>query len=106
MKRWKNRRDWPGKSVMMLGILMMTLGACGSVNSERYFETEIQTSQCMDEKAEIQWDGLHTYAEPAMEQTRICVQTIQGENLLILPSAMSPSAVTFWLEDAASAKLW
>lgn len=46
----------------------------------------------------VDWGTLHTYGDPAQENTRIEVLTIGEENVLVLPSTAAPEAVTFFFD--------
>lgn len=48
--------------------------------------------------AEVDWGTLHTYGDPAVESTRIEVQTINDENVLVLPATASAEAVSFFFD--------
>lgn len=53
----------------------------------------------------LDWNSLHTYGDSAQERTRIQVQTICDENLLVLPSTASPEAVSLYFELPDSVKV-
>lgn len=46
----------------------------------------------------VDWGTLHAYGDITEEKTKIGVQTINGENVLILPSNASPEAVTLFFD--------
>ena len=51
----------------------------------------------------IDWSTLYTYGDPEAENTRITVQSIDGADTLVLPSTVSPTAVTLHLDIPGSA---
>ena len=53
----------------------------------------------------VDWETLYTYGDPAEESTKIRVQTVDGENLLILPGTASAEAVSFFFEIPDSVRV-
>ena len=51
----------------------------------------------------VDWSTLYTCGDPETENTRITVQAIDGADTLVLPSTVSPSAVTLYLDIPDSA---
>lgn len=51
----------------------------------------------------IDWSTLCAYGDPNEERTKIGIQTVNGEAVLILPSTVSPDAVTLSMEIPDSA---
>lgn len=53
----------------------------------------------------VDWGTLHTYGDPAKENTRIEPQTVNDENVLVLPATVSPEAVSLFLDIPDSARI-
>ena len=45
----------------------------------------------------IEWSTLCVYGDPDEERTKVSTQTVNGEAVLILPSTVSPNAVTLYM---------
>ena len=54
----------------------------------------------------VDWNTLHTYGDVTEENTRIGVQTIGNENVLILPSTVSPGSVPLFYDFRDSVEVY
>ncbi len=66
-------------TLLILGVLFMSMSTSESLEG-------------------IDWGTVHTYGDITEENTKIGVQTINGENVLILPSTVSPEAVSLFFD--------
>ena len=49
------------------------------------------------------WETIHTYGSNAIETTKVCVQTVGDENVMFMPSTISPNAVALnWEADEST----
>ena len=58
-----------------------------------------------DSEFAVDWETVHAYGDPAEENTRIGIQKIDGENVLILPATASPEAVALCFDIPESYKV-
>ena len=91
--------------VILLGLLL----AMGSIFIDRQVTNTVQVSTEAgveeDHENEVAWDSLHTYSDRSIEQTRIDVQNVNGINVLVLPSSVTPEDVRFYFRSGADLML-
>ncbi len=92
-------------TVILLGLLL----AIGSIFIDMQVTNTIQTGAEVGADVYIEetvaWDSLHTYTDKSIEQTRVDVQEVNGINMLVLPSSVSPKAVRFYFNGSADLML-
>lgn len=54
--------------------------------------------EIVDPEVVLDWGTVYAYGDPAEENTKIEVQRIQDDNVLILPATVSPEAVSFFFD--------
>lgn len=76
------------KLLTLLLVCAVLFAACGGMHSITQEELA----------AAVDWTTVHSYGDGAEESTRIAVQTVGEENLLVLPATVSPEAVALYFE--------
>ena len=84
--------------ILLVCAMVCLLAACGVMGGN---------STTPEEPAGIvDWATLHAYGDGAEEHTRIDVQTIGDENVLVLPATVSPEAVSLCFEGSGELRVF
>lgn len=87
MKQCKDRNKFIFKRsvILLLSLTAALISVCAAA--------AVAAEQTRSDAGGVDWSTLHAYGDTGSERTRIEVQNIGGVNTLVLPSAVSPSAV-------------